>query len=177
MAFRKILCPLFLVTSFLFWQGCAALPTADQLETWKANTDKALAAAGALADKAKAAGDAAVAKIDELKAAQVAQLDKIEAVAGALDSDGDGKVTAAEAKATIGKLTTAPGGWSLLMDPATYAAVLAALAGFGVTKRVGAAAVRAAISPHVQTMIDANGDGVPDDPASAVTAGQNPPSA
>ena len=134
---------LLLATSALLCCGCSSLPTGAQLETWKANTDKALAAAAVLADKATQLSHAAIAKADELKAAQVKQLEEVEAVAGALDSNGDGDVTLAEAKATISELRKTPEGVGLLTHWETYAAILASVAGLGVAKKGGAVALKA----------------------------------
>lgn len=148
-----------LATSFLFLPACASLPTAEQLETWKANTDKVLATAAGIAEGAKRTADAALAKADELKAAQLKTIAEVEALAGPLDVDGDGDVTVSEAKAAFAELRKTDEGKNLLANWETYAAVLASVLGLGVAKKGARVAVKA-----TRQWVDADGDGKPDEP-------------
>ena len=132
-----------LVTSSLLCLGCATgLPNREQLETWKTNVDKTLAAAAIAADKATEIAKAATAKAEELREKQASIIADVEAVSGPLDANGDGDVTIAEAKAAYANLNKTEGGRNLLTNWETYAAVLASVAGIGVAKKGGAVAVK-----------------------------------
>lgn len=148
-----------LATSFLFLPACASLPTAEQLETWKANTDKVLATAATIAETAQSTANAAIAKVDELKAAQLKTIAEVEALACPLDQDGDGDVTLTEAKAVYAELRKTEEGKSLLANWETYAAVLASVLGIGIAKKGTKVAVKA-----TRDWVDADGDGKPDEP-------------
>lgn len=87
---RQSLLILCLVMSGFLYSGCGSMPTAAQLETWKANTEKTLAAAANVAERAKAAADVAVAKASEIKAGVDAKLDAAKADLAAKGAPVDG---------------------------------------------------------------------------------------
>lgn len=62
-----------LVTSALLCCGCSSLPNTAQMETWKAQTDKALAAAANMADKAEKGAAAAIAAVESAKVEMAAK--------------------------------------------------------------------------------------------------------
>lgn len=150
-----------LAMSCLLCSSCASLPSAEQLEKWKANTDKALAAAATIADAAKNGADFAKAKIAELEARQAGIIAEVEALAGPLDQDGDGDVTAKEAVAVYTELKKTPEGESLLANWETYAAILATVFGVGLGKKP-AQALLAKVHATGRALVDRDGDGKPD---------------
>lgn len=148
-----------LVTSCWLLPSCASLPSHEQLETWKANTDKALATAADWADKAKKAADAVEVKYAQLSEAQAANVAKLEAIAGPIDANGDGKVTADEMTAFAKKLAGSEEGRGALLDWQTYAALIGAWAGWKGVKKGTAMVAKVTYAAGK----DLNGDGVIDE--------------
>ncbi len=137
----RLLC-LSLGMSILLSCGCSSLPSSAQLEDWKGKVDRGLASASTAIEKVKAGVEVASAKLDAMKEAQAAQLANIEAIAGPLDTDGDGKVTAAEAAATVKKLKETPEGTDLLFQWQTWATLAGAWVGLKGAQKGGAVALK-----------------------------------
>ena len=74
-------------------------------------------------------------KIEAVKAGQEARVAKLEAVTGAFDRDGDGSVSAGEAKAVVVDATKTPEGRRLLLDPEFWLGLSGAVAGLYGVKR------------------------------------------
>lgn len=146
-----------LLTITLLLPACA-LPTHDQLEMWKANTDKALAGAARIAEDGIAAANAVKAQLDDLKNRYQTEIDKLEAIAGPIDVNRDGKVTSDEVAAFTSKLRSTEQGREVLYDWQTWVAIAGAWVGVKGTKKI-ASAVAVMAYDHAK---DKNGDGVVD---------------
>lgn len=74
-----------LMLSGLLFCGCKALPTAEEMERWKANVDKSLGAVAAGIDVAQKGADIALAKAKEVDAKLNESADRLEAKGAPVD--------------------------------------------------------------------------------------------
>lgn len=81
-------------------------------------------------------------KIETVKAEQTARLAKFEPVVGAFDRDGDGSVSASEAKAVVVEAAKTPEGRKMLLDPEFWVTITAAVAGLYGAGKAGSAGIK-----------------------------------